>query len=124
VVGFNAPQLVYKPMVDFFQRHWVFICQVSVISLQQCLYINLCNQNFILQAPPFQKKTSHYLSLYIWLCQFVVYAPTWVFVSLIMGESGLFGQIFSFMYPVYLIYILERQVQYCVIYNKSRISEW
>jgi hypothetical protein len=30
VVGFNAPQLVYKPMVDFFQRHWVLICQVSL----------------------------------------------------------------------------------------------
>jgi hypothetical protein len=48
--------------------------------------------------------TTYYLSTAHGLPGRSICPSTWVYVSSIMLESGLFGPIFSIMYPVYLIY--------------------
>jgi hypothetical protein len=95
VIGFNAPQLVYKPMVEFFQRHWKLLRQVSRWSAFDSDFLSVMQSKL---------TTTYYLSTAYGLSGCSICPSTWVFVSSIMLVSGLFGPIFSLMYPVYLIY--------------------
>jgi hypothetical protein len=63
VTGFNAPELVYEPMVDFFQRHW------------ELLHISSWSPSPVIEYHPmlWKHQLVYKVSMHM-TCQFVVYA--------------------------------------------------